>query len=136
MNKDVVIEVVGKHTTDGENEVIRSKCNGQYYEKNGKYYFLYEELTENGKVKNIIKVDDRLVEVIKKGSANAHLFYQVGETVNCSYDTPFGCIPIGINTERLNIYKENHHIKVVVSYVMLSDEKQVARCKLQIEARE
>lgn len=51
MNKDVVIEVVGTHTTDGDSEVIKSKCSGQYYEKNGKYYFLYEELTENGKVK-------------------------------------------------------------------------------------
>lgn len=136
MNKDVVIEVVGTHTTDGDSEVIKSKCSGQYYEKNGKYYFLYEELTENGKVKNIIKVDDQLVEVIKKGSTNTHLFYQVGETVNCSYDTPFGCIPIGINTECLNIYKGNHHIKVVVSYVMLCDDEQVAKCRLQIEARE
>lgn len=136
MNKDIVIEVVGTHTADGNTEVIESKCDGQYYEKNGKHYLLYEELTENGTVKSIIKVSDELLEVIKKGAANSHLFYQAGETVKCNYDTPFGCIPIDINTKNLDIYVENHHIKVVVSYVMFCDEKQIAKCKLQINAKE
>lgn len=136
MNKDIVIEVVGTHTADGNTEEIKSVCDGQYYIKNGKYYFLYEEETEYGKVKSIIKVDDELLEVIKKGAMSVHFFYKVGETIRCDYDTPFGIIPIEINTKNLDIYVEDHYMKVVVSYIMLSENKEIARCKLQINAKE
>lgn len=136
MDKNVVIEVVGTHTADGNSDVIRTKCNGQYYEKSGKHYFLYEELTEQGKLKSIIKVQDESMEVIKKGAVNTHLFFETGKLINCNYDTPFGQLPIDINTEGLNIYIENHRIKVVVSYEMRNGEEHFARCQLQLEAVE
>lgn len=134
MDKDVEIRVKGTHSSDGEQETFETLCSGVYYLKNKKHYFSYQEETEQGKVKSIIKVKDKAMEVIKSGAVNMHLFLEPGKVINCTYDTPFGNIPIEIYTEYLNMYIENNHIKVDVSYEMQNNGEVIAGCKLLVEA--
>ena len=56
MTKDVLITIRGVHTMDEEDNDVEMIVRGDYYQKNGKHYVLYEELLEGFKepVKNII----------------------------------------------------------------------------------
>ena len=46
MTKDVLITIRGVHTMDEEDNDVEMIVRGDYYQKNGKHYVLYEELLE------------------------------------------------------------------------------------------
>ena len=49
MTKDVLITIRGVHTVDEEDNDVEMIVRGDYYQKNGKHYVLYEELIEGFK---------------------------------------------------------------------------------------
>ena len=49
MTKDVLITIRGVHTMDEEDNDVEMIVRGDYYQKNGKHYVLYEELLEGFK---------------------------------------------------------------------------------------
>ena len=73
MTKDVLIAIEGMQfegATDPEEiEVIQR---GQYYERNGSHYLLYDEPVEGTSdiIKNRIKFKDNEVQVAKKGAVS------------------------------------------------------------------
>ena len=71
MTKDVLITIRGVHTMDEEDNDVEMIVRGDYYQKNGKHYVLYEELLEGFKepVKNIIKITPTSMDITKKGTA-------------------------------------------------------------------
>ena len=54
MTKDVLITIRGVHTLDHEDNDVEMIIRGDYYQKNGKHYILYEEILEGAeeRVKN------------------------------------------------------------------------------------
>ena len=68
MTKDVLITIRGVHTMDEEDNDVEMIVRGDYYQKNGKHYVLYEELIEGFKepVKNIIKISSTSMDITKK----------------------------------------------------------------------
>ena len=72
MTKDVLIKISGIHMMDDENSDVEMVVRGDYYQKNGKHYVLYEEVMEGfeGTVKNVIKISPSSMDIIKKGLAN------------------------------------------------------------------
>jgi len=78
MTKDVLITISGMQMADGENSDIEMITTGDYYQKNGKHYVLYDEVLEgfDGIVKNTIKIQDDGLDIIKKGVANVHMAFE------------------------------------------------------------
>ncbi len=68
MTKDVLITIRGVHTMDEEDNDVEMIVRGDYYQKNGKHYVLYEELLEGFKepVKNIIKITPTSMDITKR----------------------------------------------------------------------
>ena len=68
MTKDVLITIRGVHTVDEEDNDVEMIVRGDYYQKNGKHYVLYEELIEGFKepVKNIIKITPTSMDITEK----------------------------------------------------------------------
>ena len=58
MTKDVLITISGVQMLDDDDEDVEMVTRGDYYQKNGKHYIMYDEQMEGfeGTVKNIIKV--------------------------------------------------------------------------------
>ena len=46
MTKDVLVTINGIHTMDEEDNDVEMVVRGDYYQKNGKHYILYEEVLE------------------------------------------------------------------------------------------
>jgi uncharacterized beta-barrel protein YwiB (DUF1934 family) len=136
MNKSIKIKVTGIHEIDGEKEKYITDTEGEYYLKNDKHYFRYEEETPYGTAKAMIKVSKDSLEVIKSGAVNMRLSLEVGKLIAGMYDTPYGSIPIDVNTKSIDVYEENNQIKVVASYKMMNNESVIASCELIIDARD
>ena len=61
MTKDVIVSISGlQMPAEGEAEPVEVITVGDYYQKNGKHYVLYEEVNEGfeGSTKNIIKMQE------------------------------------------------------------------------------
>ena len=67
MTKDVLITISGIQMIDEEDSDVEMIVRGDYYQKNGKHYILYEEMMEGftGKVKNVIKISPSGMDIIK-----------------------------------------------------------------------
>lgn len=135
MEKNIELVICGTHKLDGQKETFTTKCDGSYFLKNEKHYFIYEEETEHGILKSNIKVYEDKMEVMKTGAINMHMFFELGEVLACNYNTPYGSIPIDIYTSRLDMYVEKNHIKVVVEYEMRDRDEIFAYCDLVIEGK-
>ena len=74
MTKDVLISVSGLQAMGGESDNIEVITAGNYYQKNGKHYIVYDEVMEgfDGVIKNTIKVGPDCMDVIKHGIASVH----------------------------------------------------------------
>ena len=97
--RDRLITIRGVHTVDEEDNDVEMIVRGDYYQKNGKHYVLYEELIEGFKepVKNIIKITSTSMDITKKGTAITHMLFEKNrKNVSC-YSTPFGEIVVGLS---------------------------------------
>ena len=58
MTKDVLITISGVQMLDEEDMDVEMVTRGDYYQRNGKHYILYDEVMEGfeGTVRNVIKV--------------------------------------------------------------------------------
>ncbi len=135
MNNLVSIKVTGTQNYDGEKDSITTIADGKYFFKNDKHYFLYEEATESGNLKTTIKVSDEAMEVKKTGAMHIHLFFEAGREIACNYDTPYGSIPVAINTKRLDMFIENERIKIIVDYEIKNHDQVMAYSQLVVEAK-
>lgn len=98
MTKDVLITIRGVHTMDEEDNDVEMIVRGDYYQKNGKHYVLYEELLEGFKepVKNIIKITPTSMDITKKGTATTHMLFEKNRKNISCYSTPLGEMVVGI----------------------------------------
>lgn len=134
MNNIVSIKVTGTQTIDGDKDSITTIADGKYYYKNEKHYFMYEEDTDNGILKTLIKVSDESMEVKKSGSIKIHLFFKTGHDINCTYETHYGSIPVTIYTKRLDMYIEQERMKIIVEYELKNHDQVMMYSELIVEA--
>lgn len=137
MTKDVLVSISGIHMLDGEGSDVELVTTGNYYEKNGIRYLLYDELMEglSQPVKNVVKVREDSLEIIRRGEIHAHMTFKKGMTIMASYRTPFGEMLVGITTERIAVEEEEDSLAVQVDYALDINGQEISRCSIVLEAR-
>lgn len=137
MTKDIVISIRGLQTAeDSQSETVEVIAPGEYYFRNGKHFFLYEE-AEEGKqeiTKNIIKVSDDYMEVTKKGIVNVHMIFEKDKKNVTYYNTPFGSLLMGIDAYRVDVRQAEEEISVLVEYALEVNNEHLANCRIQMRA--
>lgn len=139
MTKDVLISITGIHMVDGDEggDDVELITTGNYYVKNGTRYLLYDESMEglDQPVKNVVKLKEDSLEIIKRGGINVHMTFRRGMTVMASYATPFGEMMVGITTERIHVEEENDRLYLRVEYLLDINGQQVSRCHITLDVR-
>ena len=136
MTKDVLIAIKGMQfegATDPEEiEVIQ---HGQYFERNGSHYLLYDEPVEGTSdiIKNRIKFKENEVQVAKKGAVNTTLTFTKNEKNMTNYATPFGNLVIGIDTQKIALEMSEKRMDIKVDYALDINYEFLADCKISIE---
>lgn len=138
MNQKAHLTLTGHQTDEtGETAVTEHRGAGEYFEKNGSLYILYEE-TPNGTdtiVKNTLKLKHSVLELTRRGGINARMVFEAGKEYLTDYATPYGCLKMGISTHSLDICREDCLLSVKIAYSLTSNGLPVSDCVLDIEAR-
>ena len=120
-----------------DQECIEVITAGNYYNRNGKHYILYDEVSEDTDeiTKNTIKISDNQIDILKNGVTRAHMVFRENEKNMSYYNTPFGQLLIGINTNKIEITKEDHSINVSIDYALEMNYEHVSDCKISFQAK-
>ncbi len=134
MTREVLISITGSQRTNGEPEAMEMMITGDYFEKNGKRYVIYEELLEDGAgtIKNMIKIMPDLVSIDKKGQISTHMVFQKNQKNTTCYLTPFGQMMIGISTDDIRLQEEENLLKVDVDYSLDINYEHVSDCNISL----
>lgn len=122
MTKQVLIQVKGIRTNrfapEEEAEIVESITTGTYYKRNGSYYILYEECLGDVEdiVKNRVKIRPDLVEIVKTGSANTNMSFELGKKQMSLYKTIYGDMEVSTFTEIIQIEEMKDELSVMLHY--------------------
>ena len=138
MTKDVIVSISGlQMPAEGEAEPVEVITVGDYYQKNGKHYVLYEEVNEGfeGSTKNIIKMQENCIDITKKGVSNVHMVFEKNrKNVSC-YSTPFGEIVVGIQANHFAVDEQADSLKVNVDYSLDINYEHMSDCRILVDVQ-
>ena len=139
MTKDVLISVKGLQLMgeDEQAEPIEVVTVGEYYFRNGHHFLRYNEVQEGfqGNTINYIKADDKSLEVRKKGVSNVHMIFEEAKKNLTYYETPFGCIQMGISAAKVECKETEDNIDIHVNYALEMNDEHVADCFIDVNVK-
>ena len=137
MTKDVLITIRGVHTLDHEDNDVEMIIRGDYYQKNGKHYILYEEILEGAeeRVKNVIKISPSSMDIIKKGVTNSRMLFEKNKKNLSCYSTPVGNLVIGIQANHFYVEEQENSIKVNVDYSLDINYEHMSDCLICVDVQ-
>ena len=137
MTKDVLITISGVQMLDEEDMDVEMVTRGDYYQRNGKHYILYDEVMEGfeGTVCNVIKVSPESVDIIKQGAASTRMQFEKNKKNLSCYTTPLGDLMIGIQANRISIDEGQDHLKINVEYSLDINYQHASDCNISVSVQ-
>lgn len=134
MTKDVLLSLSGLQYEMGEDtlEVVTPAI---YYNRNGKHYVVYEELSEESGLptKVMLKFSEQKFEMIKQGESNVHMLFEQGKQATSIYELPFGSLAVGIHTTDLEYTETEQALTLKILYGLDVNYAHVSDCAIQIQ---
>ena len=116
-----LISIIGEQTLDGETDRVEVLTSGNYMIKKNHCYIGYKEYDEENPNKysdNLIKVEDNLVTIIRKGEMQSRLMLEKGKRHQCLYQTIAGDLMIGVFTKTMKNTLNEKGGTLEVSYTL------------------
>ena len=137
MTKEILLSIAGLHLADGEDGNIEVVTAGDYYNRGGKHYILYDEVTEgmDGHTSNVIKIGENSLEITKKGLLNTRLAVEKGKSHRTVYQTPFGDIELSLTGQELTVTETEKRIDIRAEYVLAVNEENLSECTIEMNIR-
>ncbi|MBQ7246681.1 MAG: DUF1934 domain-containing protein [Lachnospiraceae bacterium] len=139
MNPEVTVSVSGHLTMAGgaPTEDIEIVSAGEYYERKGSRYVLYEERQEgfDEAVRNVLKISGDTVSVRKRGLVVSDMVFHEGTNQISHYVTPYGSIVLGITARAMRIEETDDEISIAIDYEAEMDYGKVSDCEMRIKIR-
>lgn len=137
MKKNVLISIVGLQYEIDKDDPIEVITVGEYYLRNGKHYLNYDEISEDndGVTSCTMKIVDKQVNIIKRGTANVNMVFEEGSKNTTMYQTPFGELQVGILANRVNIVEKEDNITVEIDYALDINYSHVSECSIKIQIK-
>ena len=137
MTKEVLLTIKGLQFDGVDNADYTSGYQAEYYERGNKRYVVYDEEMEgfSKPTKNIIKFNEKEVEVNKKGVVNVQMLFEENRKNLTNYRTPYGDIVMGIDTAGIRFLETEDRIRVDVEYKLELNYEHQADCKISLDIR-
>lgn len=136
MKKDIEITVSGVQQDDaGHRTATDYRAQGQYFERDGCRYLLYEEQdAESGAVThNTLKIKDRSLELIRRGNVNSRMVFAVGTPMAADYVTVYGALHLEVDTEDLKCLWRPTEASIEITYSLSMAGELLSRNRLSIK---
>ena len=100
----ILLQVKSLQEQDGQQNIIDYQTRGYLYQKGQVTYLQYQEGTEGLEgVQTTLKLEKDRVTLIRHGDIAMHQTFQVGLKDEGKYETAFGNLDIGANTNLLEV---------------------------------
>jgi uncharacterized beta-barrel protein YwiB (DUF1934 family) len=133
LEKEVFIEINSLHIADGEEMKLDTKAGGKLYERNGKKFVSFEEVTEDGEtVRNLLKFDSSFLEITKKGALTSVMHFEKGKEYITDYNTPFGMLTVRTYTKQFLYTEDKKEIQILTKYDMEINNSHNEKCDVKI----
>ena len=118
--RDYVITIKGLQSYDDDNIDIQMMAEGDFSFEDGKYFIEYDETEATGMegTSTTIELDDTYVSLTRSGTVETTLLFIEGRQTTSYYETPYGTMMMGINTEKVDASFTEEGGSVSVKYTM------------------
>ena len=139
MTKDILISIRGlqfEGPMEDKHEQIELIVPGQYYEKDGTKYLIFEEEIEGvpDTIRTMIKVRKERVELSKNGAMAVAMNFEEGQKNLSTYRTPFGSLMVGIDTTEIRMKESEDSMDIEVFYHLDLNYEYFADARVRIRA--
>lgn len=135
MTKEVMVTLSGLHMAEEDQDTLELVHVGEYYERNGTHYILFEEHLEgiSQPVRNRIKIKDCYLEVQKKGPVDTSLIFEEGKTQSSTYSVPYGSFFISTYTRGVQFQMDEEKLEATASYTLSINGAHSADCHIRVK---
>ena len=136
--KDYVITIRGLQSYDDDDDVdIEMMAEGDFSIEDGKFFIDYDETEATGMegTKTTIEIDENYVSLTREGTVDTTLLFIEGRQTSSYYDTPYGTMMMGINTEKVDADLTENGGTVAVKYSMSMNNLFSGTNTFQIQVR-
>ena len=137
MEENAVIKISGLQKVEGTTDNIKMLAAGKHYIKKNKHYILYENIEEDSeeKTSNIIKFNDEMVEIIRRGAIEGRLLLEQNAMRQSVYSTPMGDMLVEVMTEEVIVEEqEGGNVDLNVKYQIQINGNKISDNELEIHA--
>ena len=126
MDENVVIKISGLQIVENTGDNVEVIAKGKHYLKKDKHYLLYEEYEndENTKTSNMIKFNNDIVEITRKGQVDGKLIFQENQKKQSLYSTPMGDLLIEVLTKEIEVSDDDDDVNLKIKYQIHVDGQQ------------
>lgn len=137
MTRDVLIRISGLQMMASEDEAddVEMITTGDYFQKNGKHYIIYDEVMDGfeGNIRNTVKISPDSMDIRKQGIANAHMVFEQDKKNMTRYATPMGDMMVEVSTNRIQVDEQEDSLKVLVEYSLGINYQHVSECNITMD---
>lgn len=142
--KDVIISIRGTQRSyrpgeEGEKpESVELVTDGSYeYGMDSSWFtYLESEITGMEGTVTTFRVEPGLVTLTREGSVNSQMLFQKGRKHVFLYDTPFGAMTMGVDTQQLRTETGEHGGRLDIVYSVDVDNVPLGRNTFRIDWKE
>lgn len=136
MDENVVIKISGLQIVENTGDNVEVIAKGKHYLKKNKHYLLYEEYEndENTKTSNMIKFNNDIVEITRKGQVDGKLIFQENQKKQSLYSTPMGDLLIEVLTKEIEVSDDDDDVNLKIKYQIHVDGNKVSDNEIDISA--
>ena len=139
MEKQVLITVDSViNGTTGESDKMSFITEGTLVRENDEYIVSYEEseITGLDGTTTTLKVNKDSVILIRQGSVDALMLFEVGKTHLTDYDTQYGSVVLGITAKTVDVNLGDTGGNIKVDYILEYNRSYGGRNKLNVSVNE
>ncbi|MEG0765587.1 MAG: DUF1934 domain-containing protein [Pseudoflavonifractor sp.] len=140
MDKSVIISVSAKQSfEDAEDETVELVTEGVLAcEGGGDFTLSYQEseLTGMQGTLTTFQVEGQRITLLRMGEYNSQMVFEPGRKHLSYYNTPYGTLSIGVNTNRMQAALDEHGGQITIDYGIEVDHAMAGRNLFQIDIRE
>ena len=136
MDENVVIKISGLQIVENTGDNVEVIAKGKHYLKKDKHYLLYEEYEndENTKTSNMIKFNNDIVEITRKGQVDGKQIFQENQKKQSLYSTPMGDLLIEVLTKEIEVSDDDDDVNLKIKYQIHVDGNKVSDNEIDISA--
>ena len=137
--KKYMISIIGEQRLDDDTDKVEVLTTGNYLMKKDHCYIGYKEYEENNPndySDNLIKVENDIVTISRKGSTKSQLMLEKGKRHQCVYQTPMGDLMIGVYTKSMKSTLTEKGGTLEVSYTLDFNTDLVSENKFKVTIEE